>query len=92
MSDPVSKAINSTFSSLCYLTGTAEQDAYNRALENMRLAKSSVSTVFEDIAVDCEEGLPESKLFTVKLIFPFAGKPYLRDEVVQFGTCWVSVE
>ena len=49
----------------------------------MRLAKASASSVFEDIAVDCEEGLPDSKLFTVKLIFPFAGKPYRRDEVVE---------
>ena len=83
MSDPVSKAINSALNSLKYLTSSKEKEQYERALQNMRLAKASDSTVFDDISVDCQQNFAESKNFTVKLLYPFVGKPYLRDEVIQ---------
>ena len=81
MSDPVSKAINSAFNSLKYLTGLGDKDRYERALQNMRLAKASESSLFEDISVDCQQNFAESKNYTVKLLYPFVGKPYLRDVI-----------
>ena len=78
--DPANESISKALQDL---KGVAKIEEYQKALKNMKEMVAQ-SSLLKDIEEDVN--LPifsDMKSHTVKLVFPYAGKPYLRNEVLE---------
>ena len=57
-------------------------DAYKKSYDNMKKAKVDTELMQSIAKFDFSEKPEMRRDFTVKVTFPFAGKPFLRDEVL----------
>ena len=76
------KIMEDSFKDLGVKYPSQQQDACNRARDNIQKAIQAGSLYTDIIKMDVKEKPRHRKEYSVKVTFPAQGKPYLRDEVL----------
>ena len=86
--DPISRMMDASFQDFRIAYSSFEKDSVDKAMKNAKLALQRDN--LRKLLIEHEENKPKKN--TVKISWPKEGKPYFRDEVLDFIIQKVSLD